>query len=151
RRSRLPRRGKCGERCLRATSGRKARSLARDRGHISVAGSGELWPLLIPARGLPPNHPEPLENLRVSMHARFVRTAAFGLVFLATTLAAQAQSSMDPDGRFTGGQTSRRYEFFGGTSYVGAIRRTTVSAPGNYAPGTIIVNTAERRLYLVQD
>ena len=29
------------------------------------------------------------------------------------------------------------------------IPRTTVSYAGNYAPGTIVVNTAERRLYLV--
>lgn len=36
---------------------------------------------------------------------------------------------------------------FGGSS---PIRRTTVNFAGNYAPGTIIVNTAERRLYLVQ-
>jgi len=84
------------------------------------------------------------------MHARLVRTASFGLFFLATTIVAQAQS-MDPDGRYTGGQTSRRFEFLGGNSYVGAIRRSTVAAPGNYAPGTIIVNTSERRLYLIQD
>jgi lipoprotein-anchoring transpeptidase ErfK/SrfK len=30
------------------------------------------------------------------------------------------------------------------------IARTTVSFPANYAPGTIVINTAERRLYLVQ-
>ncbi len=30
------------------------------------------------------------------------------------------------------------------------IPRTTVNFTGNYAPGTIIINTAERRLYLVQ-
>src|SRR5689334_9894279 len=83
------------------------------------------------------------------MHARFVRSAAVSLLLLAATLSAQAQP-MDPDERF-GGQTSRRYEFFGGNSYVGAIRRTTVPAPGNYAPGTIVVNTTERRLYLIQD
>ncbi|WP_291855978.1 L,D-transpeptidase [Bradyrhizobium sp.] len=34
----------------------------------------------------------------------------------------------------------------GGTS---PIRRTTVSFSGNYAPGTIYISTAERRLYLV--
>jgi len=32
----------------------------------------------------------------------------------------------------------------------GPIPRQTVTYPGNYAPGTIVVNTAERRLYLVQ-
>ncbi len=64
---------------------------------------------------------------------------------------AQAQYLGDSDGRYTGGQTSKRYEFFGGMSYVGSIKRSTVAAPGNYAPGTIIVNTGERRLYLIQD
>ena len=36
-------------------------------------------------------------------------------------------------------------------SRVGAspIPRTTVNFPANYAPGTIVINTAERRLYLV--
>lgn len=33
----------------------------------------------------------------------------------------------------------------------GPIPRTTVSFQGNYAPGTIIVDTKERRLYLVQE
>ena len=37
--------------------------------------------------------------------------------------------------------------FEGGAS---PIPRTTVYYPTNYAPGTIVVNTAERRLYLVQ-
>ena len=36
--------------------------------------------------------------------------------------------------------------FRGGSS---PIPRTTVNYPGNYAPGTIVVNTSERRLYLV--
>src|SRR5262245_38300662 len=36
-----------------------------------------------------------------------------------------------------------------GTSSSSPIPRTTVSYPGSYAPGTIIVNTTERRLYLV--
>lgn len=36
-------------------------------------------------------------------------------------------------------------------SGAGPIPRTTVSFQGNYAPGTIIVDTKERRLYLVQD
>jgi len=84
------------------------------------------------------------------MHARCVRSASVILLLLAATLPAQAQW-MDQDDRYSGGQTSRRYEFFGGNSYLGAIRRTTVAAPGNYAPGTIVVNTTERRLYLIQD
>jgi lipoprotein-anchoring transpeptidase ErfK/SrfK len=68
------------------------------------------------------------------------------------SLPAQAQWLGDQDGRYSGGQLgTKRYEFFGGMSYVGAIKRETVNAPGQYAPGTIIVNTTERRLYLVQD
>jgi lipoprotein-anchoring transpeptidase ErfK/SrfK len=39
---------------------------------------------------------------------------------------------------------------FSSPSGSGPIPRQTVSFQGNYAPGTIIVNTAERRLYLVQ-
>lgn len=37
------------------------------------------------------------------------------------------------------------------SGYAGSpIRRTTVRYEGPYAPGTIVVNTAERRLYLIQ-
>ena len=46
-----------------------------------------------------------------------------------------------PVGRGFGG-------LFGGTS---PVARTTVSYPNRYAPGTIVINTAERRLYLVLD
>jgi len=44
-------------------------------------------------------------------------------------------------------------QLFGGGAGSGAspIPRTTVSFQGNYAPGTIIVDTRERRLYLVQE
>jgi len=85
------------------------------------------------------------------MHSRFA-AAISALLLCASTGVAQAQYMGDPDGRYSGGQTTgKRYELFGGMSYVGAIRRETVTAPGNYAPGTIIVNTTERRLYLVQD
>jgi lipoprotein-anchoring transpeptidase ErfK/SrfK len=85
------------------------------------------------------------------MQSRLATAASLALsIFCVSAVTAQAQM-YDPDGRYTGGQTSRRYELFGGTSYIGSIKRTTVSAPGNYAPGTIIVNTTERRLYLIQD
>jgi lipoprotein-anchoring transpeptidase ErfK/SrfK len=56
-----------------------------------------------------------------------------------------------------GGYPSNRYYqgggYQGGGYYGGGggpIPRQTVSYGGNYAPGTIIVDTAERRLYLVQ-
>jgi lipoprotein-anchoring transpeptidase ErfK/SrfK len=37
----------------------------------------------------------------------------------------------------------------GGGSGSGPIQRATVSYPANYAPGTIVISTGERRLYLV--
>ena len=83
------------------------------------------------------------------MQSRFVTTAFVALSLLAAgTLAAQAQP--DDADRYGGGQTRSRWTLFGGSSYSNAISRTTVSYPGNHAPGTIIVNTTERRLYLVQ-
>ena len=85
------------------------------------------------------------------MQSRLVTAVSLAVSILCVS-AVTAQAQMyDADGRYSGGQTSRRYELFGGTSYVGSIKRQTVSAPGNYAPGTIIVNTTERRLYLIQD
>jgi lipoprotein-anchoring transpeptidase ErfK/SrfK len=44
--------------------------------------------------------------------------------------------TVDPIGRFFGMSVS-------------PVRRTTVGYPGNHRPGTIIINTRERRLYLV--
>jgi lipoprotein-anchoring transpeptidase ErfK/SrfK len=46
-----------------------------------------------------------------------------------------------------GGRYYQGGGYYGGG---GPIARQTVSYQGNYSPGTIIVNTAERRLYLVQ-
>jgi lipoprotein-anchoring transpeptidase ErfK/SrfK len=86
------------------------------------------------------------------MQSRFAAASVALSLLAASAVAAQAQHMGDPDGRYSGGQLgTKRYEFFGGTSYVGAIRRTTVGAPGNHKPGTIIVNTTERRLYLIQE
>src|ERR1700761_1655831 len=61
---------------------------------------------------------------------------------------------------FAGGGHARAQGFFdsrdvmgGGPNFFGTgaspIPRETVIYPSNYAPGTIVVNTAERRLYLV--
>lgn len=73
------------------------------------------------------------------MTRRFVAFAV-GLVLLAGAGRAQAQDSFDI---MNGGPS-----FFGGGA--SPIPRTSVSYPTNYAPGTIVVNTAERRLYLIQ-
>src|SRR3989442_6264065 len=48
---------------------------------------------------------------------------------------------------FGGGSPNYRGGIGGGGS--SPIQRTTVNFTGNYAPGTIYINTAERRLYLV--
>ena len=65
------------------------------------------------------------------------------LVVLAVAGPAQAQE-MDMRSLFSGGPN-----FFGGGGGSSPIQRTTVSYDGSYAPGTIVINTAERRLYLV--
>jgi lipoprotein-anchoring transpeptidase ErfK/SrfK len=74
---------------------------------------------------------------------------AFAFLFAALTVLAgvghaQAQERTFYD-IFGGGPN------FGGGGYGGSspIQRSTVSFAGGYAPGTIYINTAERRLYLV--
>jgi lipoprotein-anchoring transpeptidase ErfK/SrfK len=61
----------------------------------------------------------------------------------ASTGLAKADAEFNPLLQLFGGGMSS-----GGS---GPIPRTTVSFQGNYAPGTIIVDTKERRLYLVQE
>ena len=74
-------------------------------------------------------------------------TRAFALLFAALTLLAGAgdalaQGLFDMRDIMGGGDNFRG----GGSS---PIRRQTVNFSGQYAPGTIYINTAERRLYLV--
>ena len=85
------------------------------------------------------------------MQSRFVAavSVALSLVCL-SAVAAQAQM-YDPDGRYSGGSPKSRWTLFGGQSYQGAVSRTTVSYPNRHAPGTIVINTGERRLYYVLD
>ena len=74
-------------------------------------------------------------------------TRAFAYVIAALTMLAgvgQAQAQMDMRDIMGGGPG-----FFGGGSGGSPVRRQTVNFAGNYAPGTIYINTAERRLYLV--
>jgi lipoprotein-anchoring transpeptidase ErfK/SrfK len=80
------------------------------------------------------------------MTRRFVILAA-AAALLAGAGQAQAQKYFD----FLNGGTS----FYGGDRRfspggVSPIPRTGVYYPSNYAPGTIVINTAERRLYLLQ-
>jgi lipoprotein-anchoring transpeptidase ErfK/SrfK len=74
----------------------------------------------------------------------FVALAA-AAALLAGVGHAQAQGFFDDSRDIMGGGPN----FFsrGGAS---PIQRTTVSSPANYSPGTIVINTAERRLYLIQ-
>ncbi len=70
-------------------------------------------------------------------------------VLAATAVTATAQSFYE-DFASGGAPLNRRFQFgFGNPGGTGPIPRTNVSFPGDYAPGTIVVNTAERRLYLV--
>jgi lipoprotein-anchoring transpeptidase ErfK/SrfK len=61
---------------------------------------------------------------------------------------AQAQEVHDPDFLFGGAPASKRYQFFSG-GYAGSVTRSTVSLAGDYKPGSIYINTAERRLYYI--
>ena len=74
---------------------------------------------------------------------------AFAYVFVALMVlagAGQAQAQeMDMRSLFSGGPNL----FSSGGGGSSPIPRTTVSYASNYAPGTVVVNTAERRLYLV--
>jgi lipoprotein-anchoring transpeptidase ErfK/SrfK len=71
---------------------------------------------------------------------------AFAFLFGAMTPSfAQFNSTNDPEGIRTGGAPNGRY--YGWVK----VKRETVSFAGNYKPGDIYVNTAERRLYYVLD
>jgi lipoprotein-anchoring transpeptidase ErfK/SrfK len=86
-----------------------------------------------------------------------IMTRAIALLFTALTLLASAGHAQAQNFGGSGffGTDSRDImgggpNFFGGGSGgASPIPRTTVSFAGNYAPGTILINTAERRLYLV--
>ena len=74
-------------------------------------------------------------------------TRAFAYVIAALTMLAgvgQAQAQVNMQDIMGGGPG-----FFGGGSGSSPVRRQTVNFSGNYAPGTIYINTSERRLYLV--
>ncbi len=74
----------------------------------------------------------------------FIGTTCAGLL-AAICVAPAAANPYDPDGRFGGGapQTGS----FG--SYGSPSGRASVGVAGNHRPGTIVISTRERRLYLV--
>jgi lipoprotein-anchoring transpeptidase ErfK/SrfK len=87
------------------------------------------------------------------MTLRLLARLAVAAGFMAAlTMAAEANPAWDPEGKYTGGAPStglRNWNFMGGSAGMSPIPRTTVNYSGTEAPGTIIVNTGERRLYLV--
>ncbi len=82
-----------------------------------------------------------MSEMRASVLAGLV--LAIGLVGAAE--AAGAAPWFAPDERYSSG-----FSPFGGAFTSGSpIPRTVVAFPGGYRPGTIVINTAERRLYFV--
>ena len=82
------------------------------------------------------------------MLIRHVATVAAIAALLGPVSLAQAQSDNERQEMLRGGATKKGiYNIFGldGTG----LGRTTVRYDSKYAPGTIVINTAERRLYLV--
>jgi lipoprotein-anchoring transpeptidase ErfK/SrfK len=81
---------------------------------------------------------------------RLVATVAAIAALLGPVSLAQAQSDNERQEMLLGGATKKGvYNIFGldGTG----LGRTTVKYASKYAPGTIVVDTAQRRLYLIQE
>jgi lipoprotein-anchoring transpeptidase ErfK/SrfK len=81
---------------------------------------------------------------QVDFHEEELMTRAFACLFAAVTLLAGAGHAQAQNYDIMSGGPS----FFGGGGS-GPIPRTLVSFDSGYAPGTIYISTAERRLYLV--
>jgi lipoprotein-anchoring transpeptidase ErfK/SrfK len=79
------------------------------------------------------------------MLSRFMAGLAAAAVIV-TAVSASAAPNYDPDGRYSGGAPPGKFGLFGGSS---PIPRQQVSFKASFAPGTIVINTTERRLYLV--
>jgi lipoprotein-anchoring transpeptidase ErfK/SrfK len=77
-----------------------------------------------------------------AMWSRLIAGTVVAGVLLAVTGASYAQSD---DERFNGGAPRNRLFSSSGSP----IAKSTVDFIGNYSPGTIIINTTERRLYYV--
>jgi lipoprotein-anchoring transpeptidase ErfK/SrfK len=66
---------------------------------------------------------------------------------LLTATCANAQFWRSDSDDFFGGRSNDRYS--SSSSRSSPIPRTTVSYPENHRPGTVVINTSERRLYLI--
>jgi lipoprotein-anchoring transpeptidase ErfK/SrfK len=82
------------------------------------------------------------------MTARWIAVFVAGLTLIASSALGQYQYELDERQQMLlgGAPRGKAFSLWG----VQAIPKTTVNFPGNHAPGTIVINTAERRLYLVQ-
>jgi lipoprotein-anchoring transpeptidase ErfK/SrfK len=86
----------------------------------------------------------------LAMKSRFLAAivATAGLLAMTANVLAASNNLMDPEERFSGGNPIGR--LFGFSS--SPVSRETVNfANTSYRPGTIVISTKERRLYLVQD
>jgi lipoprotein-anchoring transpeptidase ErfK/SrfK len=84
------------------------------------------------------------------MRSRFLAglMVAAGLSLVTAQAIAAPANAYDPEERYSGGAPG--YSPFSGFMFGGGgspIARTTVNYPASYRPGTIVVNTTERRLY----
>jgi lipoprotein-anchoring transpeptidase ErfK/SrfK len=85
------------------------------------------------------------------MKSRFLAAivAAASLLAMTADVLAASNNPMDPEERLTGGSPIGRFFGFGSSSPVP--RETVNFANASYKPGTIVISTKERRLYLIQD
>ncbi|OYU89607.1 MAG: L,D-transpeptidase [Bradyrhizobiaceae bacterium PARB1] len=85
---------------------------------------------------------------------RILAVLSVATALVAVALPAEARNRVQPaEPDFVvddGPSLSNFFSNFGNGNSSGPIPRQTVGFQSNYAPGTIVVNTAERRLYLVQ-
>jgi len=85
---------------------------------------------------------------------RILAVLSVATALVAVALPAEARNRVQPaEPDFVvddGPSLSNFFSNFGNGNSSGPIPRKTVGFQSNYAPGTIVVNTAERRLYLVQ-
>ena len=87
--------------------------------------------------------------MRFRLAARLAGLALASALIVAT---AQANPSWDPEGKYTGGSPGSgqgNWNFLGLGGGSGPVSRQTVNIQTRENPGTIIINTAERRLYYV--
>jgi lipoprotein-anchoring transpeptidase ErfK/SrfK len=109
------------------------------RNEIAIAAAAELWILEPHRRG----------DLMLSRAAAALLVLAMAAL-LGSAEVAQAQFDNEREQMLSGGSPKKRnYNLFGFDG--SALGRTTVSYSTTQKPGTIVINTAERRLYLVQD